>query len=135
MYNFISILYDDTHETDDNLYRWLDDYEIPVPSTREFRARELVYHDLWRKGYYLTSGEQFGSAWLVYEGLPGDVHAKFLCEFVLDDENLSPLNLISLVRVATQVKLVFIYFCSFILLVFGNSLGQCIEIVYGNVCC
>ncbi|KAL6724730.1 hypothetical protein Aduo_019591 [Ancylostoma duodenale] len=91
-------------ETDDNLYRWLDDYEIPVPSTREFRARELVYHDLWRKGYYLTSGEQFGSAWLVYEGLPGDVHAKFLCEFVMDDENLSPLNLISLVRVATQVK-------------------------------
>ncbi|EYB99526.1 hypothetical protein Y032_0122g1098 [Ancylostoma ceylanicum] len=91
-------------ETDGNLYRWLDDYEIPVPSTREFRARELVYHDLWRKGYYLTSGEQFGSAWLVYEGLPGDVHAKFLCEFVLDDENLSPLNLISLVRVATQVK-------------------------------
>ncbi|RCN30610.1 tRNA intron endonuclease [Ancylostoma caninum] len=91
-------------ETDDNLYRWLDDYEIPVPSTREFRARELVYHDLWRKGYYLTSGEQFGSAWLVYEGLPGDVHAKFLCEFVLDDESLSPLNLISLVRVATQVK-------------------------------
>ncbi|EPB80508.1 tRNA intron endonuclease, catalytic protein [Ancylostoma ceylanicum] len=71
-------------ETDGNLYRWLDDYEIPVPSTREFRARELVYHDLWRKG------------------LPGDVHAKFLCEFVLDDENLSPLNLISLVRVATQ---------------------------------
>ncbi|RCN34296.1 putative tRNA intron endonuclease [Ancylostoma caninum] len=105
-------------ETDDNLYRWLDDCEIPVPSTREFRARELVYHDLWRKGYYLTSGEQFGSAWLVYEGLPGDVHAKFLCEFVLDDESLSPLNLISLVRVATQVKLVFFFAHLFFLFFF-----------------
>ncbi|VDM76781.1 unnamed protein product [Strongylus vulgaris] len=86
------------------MYRWLDDYDIAVPCTRQFRARELVYHDLWRKGYYLTSGEQFGSTWLVYEGLPGNVHAKFLCDFILDDEELSPLTLISLVRVATQVK-------------------------------
>ncbi|VDK52950.1 unnamed protein product [Cylicostephanus goldi] len=85
------------------MFHWLDQYDIPLPCTRQFRARELVYHDLWRKGYYLTCGDQFGSAWLVYEGLPGNVHAKFLCDFILDDEMLSPLKLISLVRVATQV--------------------------------
>ncbi|CAJ0610227.1 unnamed protein product [Cylicocyclus nassatus] len=91
-------------ESDAKMFRWLDQYDIPLPCTRQFRARELVYHDLWRKGYYLTCGDQFGSAWLVYEGLPGNVHAKFLCDFILDDEMLSPLKLISLVRVATQVK-------------------------------
>ncbi|KAE9418112.1 hypothetical protein Angca_006753, partial [Angiostrongylus cantonensis] len=76
----------------------------PVPCTREFRARELVYHDLWRKGYYLTSGLQFGCTYLAYEGKPGDVHAKYLVDFVLDDVKLSPLSIASLVRLATQVK-------------------------------
>ncbi|KAK6025459.1 hypothetical protein OSTOST_08642, partial [Ostertagia ostertagi] len=54
-------------DPDENIYRWLDEFEVPVPCTREFRARQLVYYDLWSRGYYLTSGEQFGTAWLVYE--------------------------------------------------------------------
>uniref|UniRef100_A0A0K0DL42 tRNA-intron lyase n=1 Tax=Angiostrongylus cantonensis TaxID=6313 RepID=A0A0K0DL42_ANGCA len=35
---------------------------------------------------------------------PGDVHAKYLVDFVLDDVKLSPLSIASLVRLATQVK-------------------------------
>ncbi|KJH44894.1 tRNA intron endonuclease, catalytic protein [Dictyocaulus viviparus] len=57
-------------EEDSTLYRWMDDFEVPVPCTR----------------------------------LPSDVHAKYLIDFVLDDGNLSPLDIISLVRLATQVK-------------------------------
>ncbi|KAJ1354956.1 hypothetical protein KIN20_012055 [Parelaphostrongylus tenuis] len=91
-------------EEDDSLFRWLDDFEVPVPCTRDFRARELVYHDLWRKGYYLTSGQQFGCTYLAYEGMPGDVHATFLVDFVLDDVKFSPLEIVSLIRLATQVK-------------------------------
>ncbi|VDM60222.1 unnamed protein product [Angiostrongylus costaricensis] len=64
-------------EKDNSLYRWLDGFEVPVPCTREFRARELVYHDLWRKGYYLTSGLQFGCTYLAYEGKDKNVVSIF----------------------------------------------------------
>ncbi|RCN39304.1 tRNA intron endonuclease [Ancylostoma caninum] len=88
----------------ENQYRWLENLEVPVPCTRDHRAREVVFHDLWRKGYYLTSGEQYGCAYLVYEGLPGEVHAKYLLDYVMDEEGLAVAHVISLVRVATQVK-------------------------------
>ncbi|KAK6016906.1 tRNA intron endonuclease, catalytic protein [Ostertagia ostertagi] len=91
-------------DSDENIYRWLDDFEIPVPCSREFRARQLVYYDLWSRGYYLTSGEQFGTSWLVYEGIPGEVHASFIVDVILDDQMLPPSNLIALIRVAVQVK-------------------------------
>ncbi|KAK6060330.1 tRNA intron endonuclease, partial [Cooperia oncophora] len=91
-------------DPDEDIYRWLDEFEVPVPCTREFRARHLVYYDLWSRGYYLTSGVQFGTAWLVYEGPPGDVHATFLVDIIFDDEMLMPSNLIALIRVAVQVK-------------------------------
>ncbi|KAK5973508.1 tRNA intron endonuclease catalytic protein [Trichostrongylus colubriformis] len=91
-------------DLDENIYEWLDEFEIPVPCTREFRARHLVYYDLWSRGYHLTSGEQFGTAWLVYEGRPDDVHATFLVDFILDDQMMMSTNLIALIRVAIQVK-------------------------------
>ncbi|KAK6013305.1 tRNA intron endonuclease, partial [Ostertagia ostertagi] len=91
-------------DPDENIYRWLDEFEVPVPCTREFRARQLVYYDLWSRGYYLTSGEQFGTAWLVYEGPPDEVHATFLVDPVFEDQMIAPTNLIALVRVAVQVK-------------------------------
>ncbi|EYC01361.1 hypothetical protein Y032_0108g6 [Ancylostoma ceylanicum] len=90
-------------DLNENRYHWLDDFEVPVPCTRDYRARETVFHDLWRKGYYLTSGEQYGCAYLVYEGLPGEVHAKYLLDYVMEEEGLAVANVISLVRVATQV--------------------------------
>ncbi|VDO33435.1 unnamed protein product [Haemonchus placei] len=89
---------------DEEIYQWLDEFDIPVPCTREFRARQLVYYDLWSRGYYLTSGEQFGTTWLVYEGAPGDVHAAFLVDFMLDDQVTGMSSLIALIRVAVQVK-------------------------------
>ncbi|PIO67220.1 tRNA intron endonuclease [Teladorsagia circumcincta] len=91
-------------ELDENIYRWLDEFEVPVPCTREFRARHLVYYDLWSRGYYLTSGEQFGTAWLVYEGPPDEVHATFLVDPVFEDQMIAPTHLIALIRVAVQVK-------------------------------
>ncbi|CAJ0599743.1 unnamed protein product [Cylicocyclus nassatus] len=94
-------------DTDDPLsepQEWFDELEVPLPCTRDHRAREIIFHDLWRKGYYLTSGEQFGCAYLVYEGLPGELHAKYLVDYVMEEEDLSVTNIISLVRVATQVK-------------------------------
>ncbi|KAK6742156.1 hypothetical protein RB195_009803 [Necator americanus] len=38
------------------------------------------------------------------KSIPGEVHAKYLLDFVMDDEEASMINIISLVRVATQVK-------------------------------
>ncbi|VDM76744.1 unnamed protein product [Strongylus vulgaris] len=94
----------DSDSVDEPQCHWLNEFEIPIPCTRDYHAREIVFHDLWRKGYYLTSGEQFGCSYLVYEGLPGEVHAKYLLDYVMEEEELSILNIISLVRVATQVK-------------------------------
>ncbi|KHJ85003.1 tRNA intron endonuclease, partial [Oesophagostomum dentatum] len=91
-------------DTSKGQHRWLDDFDVPLPSTRDHRAREVIFHDLWRKGYYLTSGEQFGCAYLVYEGLPGKVHAKYLLEYIQEDNDVSMMDMVSLVRVATQVK-------------------------------
>lgn len=90
--------------SDKHTYQYLEKYEVPVPCTREFRARQLVYHDLWYRGYFLTSGEQFGVAWLVYEGLPGDVHATYLVHFIFEDHTMSPMSLLGLLRVGVQVN-------------------------------
>ncbi|CAI4227031.1 unnamed protein product [Auanema sp. JU1783] len=90
-------------ESMDN-YETLDLFSLPVPSTSEFRLKRLVFHDLWRRGFYITAGLRFGCDYLAYEGLPGEVHAKYLVKCLPSDEDLSPLELISLTRVATQVK-------------------------------
>ncbi|PIO67821.1 tRNA intron endonuclease, catalytic protein [Teladorsagia circumcincta] len=78
-------------DPDENIYRWLDEFEVPVPCTREFRARHLVYYDLWSRGYYLTRP-------------PDEVHATFLVDPVSEDQMIAPTNLIALIRVAVQVK-------------------------------
>ncbi|KHJ79614.1 hypothetical protein OESDEN_20734 [Oesophagostomum dentatum] len=64
--NFVEFKKTDTSK---GQYHRLDDFDVPLPSTRDHRAREVIFHDLWRKRYYLTSGEQFGCAYLVYEGV------------------------------------------------------------------
>ncbi|RCN33779.1 putative tRNA intron endonuclease [Ancylostoma caninum] len=93
-------------ELNENQYRWLEDFEVPVPCTRDHRAREVVFHDLWRKGYYSTSGEQYGCAYLDFLVKLSicSISAKYLLDYVMEEEGLAVAHVISLVRVATQVK-------------------------------
>jgi tRNA-splicing endonuclease subunit Sen34 len=47
-------------------------------NTLEFR----VYHDLWRRGKFLTTGETFGGHFLVYPGDPLHFHASHIVHVV-----------------------------------------------------
>lgn len=64
--------------------------------------RDVVFRDLWEKGYYLTSGLKYGGDFLVYADLPSKTHSSHIA-IVLPWKQ--PQNtLVSLARVATKVK-------------------------------
>uniref|UniRef100_A0A1I7XUX6 tRNA-intron lyase n=1 Tax=Heterorhabditis bacteriophora TaxID=37862 RepID=A0A1I7XUX6_HETBA len=92
------------YSNEEHLYSSIDYLSLPLPSSREFRTKEIVFHDLWRRGFYITCGSRFGCHYLAYEDNPSQTHAKFFVECILSDECLSPMKLITLTRVATQVK-------------------------------
>lgn len=39
------------------------------PLTSDEQIRYKVYKDLWERGYYISSGDKFGSDFLVYSGM------------------------------------------------------------------
>ncbi|KAI1716021.1 tRNA-splicing endonuclease subunit Sen34 [Ditylenchus destructor] len=84
-------------------------YEVmenpPFPTDPNYQKRLTVFRDLWRKGFYLTGGTKFGCDFLAYEGSPDNVHSRFMIVCLdTDSDILRPLDLISVGRVATQVK-------------------------------
>merc|ERR1712071_363431 len=70
----------------------------------EKSTKNLVFNDLWEKGYYLTSGEKFGGDFLVYPGDPLKFHSHYIAVCVDEDEPLTPQFLISKGRLGTNVK-------------------------------
>ncbi|KHJ87451.1 putative tRNA intron endonuclease [Oesophagostomum dentatum] len=107
------IIFDKDTDTSKGQYHRLGDFDVPLPSTRDHRAREVILYDLCRKRYYLTSGEQFGCAYLVYEGvvsLPQRLRTsrksscKGLLEYVEGNDDISMVDMISLLRIATQAE-------------------------------
>ncbi|KAK0403939.1 hypothetical protein QR680_017207 [Steinernema hermaphroditum] len=91
-----------TFKIDDDAYEVLD--APSFPTTEEYRLRLVVYRDLWRKGFYLTEGFKFGCAFLAYEGVPGVDHSHYMVRCIASDDNVSPQSLISISRVASQVR-------------------------------
>jgi len=67
-------------------------------------TKDIVFHDLWERGYYLTSGEKFGGDFLVYPGDPLKFHSHYIAVCVNGDEPLTPQFLISKGRLGTNVK-------------------------------
>lgn len=55
-------------------------YEIltnPIfPTTKEYLKKLTTFRDLWRKGFYITSGAKFGCDYLIYEKPPDLEHSK-----------------------------------------------------------
>lgn len=56
------------------------DYELlnnpTFPNTQEYLKKLTTFRDLWRKGFYITSGIKFGCDYLLYEKPPGLDHSK-----------------------------------------------------------
>lgn len=58
-------------------------------NTEEFGRKNIVYKNLWKRGFYLSSGFKFGCDYLVYDGKPGEVHSSYLCYVKPASNNLN----------------------------------------------
>jgi len=72
--------------------------------TSKQTTKDIVFNDLWERGYYLTSGEKFGGDFLVYPGDPLKFHSHYIAVCVDGDKPLTPQYLISKGRLGTNVK-------------------------------
>jgi len=57
-------------------YDLLEPVQVRYPESSTYRKRVTVFRDLWRKGFYLTTGVNFGCDFLAYERLPGERHSR-----------------------------------------------------------
>nr|CAG4638120.1 EOG090X0G6M [Chydorus sphaericus] len=74
------------------------DFDIK-PSVKSF-----VFEDLWKKGYYITSGQKFGGDFLVYPGDPLKFHSHYIAVCLEEYQPLTPKFLICHGRLGTNVK-------------------------------
>ena len=76
----------------------------PLPSCPSFRRRACVFADLWRRGFYITSGSKFGAHLMAYPSDPLLCHASHIVLVLAPDQPLGLLDLVSLGRLAVGVK-------------------------------
>mmetsp|Transcript_142831 Transcript_142831/g.249118 ORF Transcript_142831/g.249118 Transcript_142831/m.249118 type:complete len:268 (-) Transcript_142831:294-1097(-) len=64
----------------------------------------VVFHDLWKKGWYITSGSKFGADFLLYPGDPAQYHATCLVLVRPPSQALTCNEWIAAARVAHGAK-------------------------------
>lgn len=74
--------------------------DFPVKDLIRYR----IFKDLWHKGYYITSAENFGGDFLLYSHDPIYFHASKIVHIVKYDEMLDPTVITSFGRIAVSVK-------------------------------
>ena len=67
-------------------------------------AKYKVFHDLWKKGFFVTNAENFGGDFLTYSGDPIYFHATQIVHIINREELLEPHFLISCGRLSVSVK-------------------------------
>jgi tRNA splicing endonuclease len=70
--------------------------------TSSLRCR--VFHDLWCKGWYVSSGSKFGADFLLYKGDPLCVHADWIVHIRAVDERFPISDLVASTRVSASAK-------------------------------
>ena len=80
----------------------LADWTYPQTSCEKLRYQ--VFVDLWEKGYYLTSGINFGGDFLAYPGDPIRYHSFFIVIIVPWGKKTTPFEIISAGRLGASVK-------------------------------
>ena len=73
-----------------------------TPETETERLRYAVFHDLWLKGNYLTSGLKYGGDYLVYRDSPSRVHSDFIAVVFPWKQPIG--SIVSLGRLGSKVK-------------------------------
>ena len=56
------------------------DWASVFPKTSGDELRLLTWQELWKRGFYVTSGDKFGADFLAYPGDPLLFHAKFVVQ-------------------------------------------------------
>ena len=74
------------------------------PQTRTEKLRYRVFSDLWEKGYYLTSGVNFGGDFLAYPGDPMRYHSFYIVIIIPWRKRITPFDMISAGRLGASVK-------------------------------
>ncbi|KAI7892392.1 uncharacterized protein EV154DRAFT_562368 [Mucor mucedo] len=67
-----------------------------------------IFNDLWSKGFYITSGIKFGGDYLLYTNDPMCTHSEFIIGVRQEEEDIKPVEIISMGRLATNVKKTFV---------------------------
>ncbi|XP_074656614.1 tRNA-splicing endonuclease subunit Sen34-like [Tubulanus polymorphus] len=78
--------------------------EWSYPQTDRQRVRCRVFEDLWRRGYFLTSGNKFGGDFLVYPGDPALYHSMYVAVCRLYTGPMNASEIVSMGRMGTNVK-------------------------------
>ncbi|XP_055081813.1 tRNA-splicing endonuclease subunit Sen34 [Periophthalmus magnuspinnatus] len=76
----------------------------PIGEQLHGEGRVQVFRDLRRRGFCLTSGGKFGADFLVYPGDTLRFHAHFMALCVCEEEPLAVRDLLSWVRLSSNVK-------------------------------
>ncbi|KAL2096057.1 hypothetical protein ACEWY4_008205 [Coilia grayii] len=76
----------------------------PMRQDEHSQTRFLVYRDLRKKGFYLTSAGKFGGDFLVYPGDPLRFHAHFIALCVAMDTDTPLCDIMALARLGSNVK-------------------------------
>ena len=71
-------------------------------ATETDKTKYAVFHDLWLKGYYLTSGLKYGGDYLVYRDNPNKVHSDFIAIVIPWQQPID--NIVALGRLGSKVK-------------------------------
>ncbi|KAH9494472.1 tRNA-splicing endonuclease subunit Sen34 [Bulinus truncatus] len=79
-----------------------EDWEYP--NTERELIRYLVFRDLWRKGFFMTSGSKFGGDFLVYPGDPARYHSHYIAICKDQYDEIPSLEIVSLGRLASNVR-------------------------------
>ena len=72
------------------------------PATETEKLKYAVFHDLWLKGYFLTSGLKYGGDYLVYRDNPNKVHSDFIAIVTPWQQSIG--SIVSLGRLGSKVK-------------------------------
>ena len=74
------------------------------PQTDGEKLRYQVFLDLWERGYYLTSGVNFGGDFLAYPGDPMRYHSFYIVIIIPWGKRITPFEIISAGRLGASVK-------------------------------
>ncbi|KAI8374872.1 tRNA intron endonuclease [Blakeslea trispora] len=70
--------------------------------------RTAVFEYFWSKGFYITSGIKFGGDFLLYPNDPMCAHSNYIIQTMEKDQEITPLELVGMGRLATNVKKTFV---------------------------